>query len=108
MTTIVTKHNVIEGINSQPKLELFLLNNNKSIISSCEIYLWGGTVTSWKKENKENIFLSDKALFNGVKAIRGGIPLVFPAFGQPSHIPLPSQTNPSITSLEKNPMAQHG
>lgn len=45
---------------------------------SVEILLYGATVISWKSGNEENLFLSDKALLDGSKAVRGGIPLVFP------------------------------
>lgn len=41
------------------------------------IYLHGATVTSWKVDGKELLFLSSKAVLNGSKAIRGGIPIVF-------------------------------
>jgi glucose-6-phosphate 1-epimerase len=52
--------------------------------SNCvEIYLFGATVTSWRCDGNEKIFVSPLALFNGVKAVRGGIPVVFPQFGQP-------------------------
>jgi hypothetical protein len=43
--------------------------------------LWGATLTSWICDGVERIFLSENAIFNEVKAIRGGIPLVFPQFG---------------------------
>jgi len=46
---------------------------------SIEVLLYGATVTSWKSANgKENLFLSSKAHLDGSKAVRGGIPLVFP------------------------------
>lgn len=51
---------------------------------SCDIYAHGATVTSWKHNGEEKLFCSEKAIFNGVKAIRGGIPVVFPQFGQPN------------------------
>ncbi|KAL7751417.1 hypothetical protein RI367_003277 [Sorochytrium milnesiophthora] len=38
-------------------------------------------VTSWKVQGKEQLWLSSKAILNGSKPIRGGIPLVFPQFG---------------------------
>ncbi|KAF9194178.1 hypothetical protein BGZ51_000759 [Haplosporangium sp. Z 767] len=50
--------------------------------ASAEVYLLGATVTSWKTNNKEHIFLSEKSLLDGSRAIRGGIPLVFPVFGK--------------------------
>lgn len=51
---------------------------------SCTVNLYGATVTSWKTSNgKEQLFLSTAAKLDGSKPIRGGIPLVFPAFGPP-------------------------
>lgn len=44
-----------------------------------EILLFGATIISWKSANgKENLFLSSKAHLDGSKAVRGGVPLVFP------------------------------
>jgi len=52
--------------------------------ASAEVYLFGGTLTSWKTaDGKERIFVSPGAIYDGKKAIRGGVPLVFPQFGQP-------------------------
>ncbi len=49
---------------------------------SAEIYLHGATLTSWCVESSgEQLFLSDSAIFSAEKAVRGGIPLVFPQFG---------------------------
>lgn len=45
---------------------------------SATIHLYGATVTSWKAHGQEQLFLSQKALLDGSKPIRGGIPLVFP------------------------------
>ncbi len=50
---------------------------------SLEIYLHGATVTSWRHQNLERIFVSSLTVWNGIKAIRGGIPVVWPQFGQP-------------------------
>jgi glucose-6-phosphate 1-epimerase len=49
--------------------------------ASCEIYLHGATVTSWKVMGSELLYLSPAAVFAPGKAIRGGIPVVFPQFG---------------------------
>lgn len=41
----------------------------------------GAQVLSWKTpDGKERLFLSDKAVFDGSRAIRGGIPVCFPQF----------------------------
>lgn len=45
---------------------------------SVEILLYGATVTSWKSGGKENLWLSSEANLEGKKAVRGGIPVVFP------------------------------
>jgi hypothetical protein len=53
--------------------------------ASAIVYLWGATLTSYRTATGvENIFVSPGALFDGKKAIRGGVPVVFPQFGQPS------------------------
>lgn len=49
--------------------------------SQVEIYRHGATVTSWKIMGQELLYLSPKAVFAPGKAIRGGIPVVFPQFG---------------------------
>lgn len=51
---------------------------------SVTVHLYGATVTSWKiADGTEQLFLSEKAILDGSKAIRGGIPVVFPVFGPP-------------------------
>ncbi|GAB4848073.1 hypothetical protein Ancab_002735 [Ancistrocladus abbreviatus] len=50
--------------------------------SSAEVLLYGGQVVSWKNERKEELlFMSNKATWKPPKAIRGGIPVCFPQFG---------------------------
>ncbi|KAI9503972.1 hypothetical protein GGI25_000854 [Coemansia spiralis] len=65
--------------NSAGELERIVLKGPKD--SSAEIYVFGATVTSWKSRGKERLFVSTKAKLDGSKAVRGGIPLVFPQFG---------------------------
>ncbi|KAF1845183.1 galactose mutarotase-like protein [Cucurbitaria berberidis CBS 394.84] len=52
---------------------------------SIEVLLYGATVTSWKSNGgkTENLWLSETADVTGTKAVRGGIPVVFPVFGPP-------------------------
>ncbi|KAI8083007.1 galactose mutarotase-like domain-containing protein [Halteromyces radiatus] len=57
--------------------------------ATAKISLFGATVISWIVKDTERLFVSKKAILDGTKAIRGGIPLVFPIFGTKSHIPLP-------------------
>lgn len=49
----------------------------KNETDTVKIHLHGATVISWTRQGKELLFLSSKALLNGSKPIRGGIPLVF-------------------------------
>lgn len=52
--------------------------------ASCTIHAFGATVISYKTgAGWECLFMSRDAKKDGSKAIRGGIPLVFPQFGQP-------------------------
>jgi len=46
------------------------------------VALLGATVVSFKSgDGKERLFLSNEAVLDGSKPIRGGVPLVFPQFG---------------------------
>ena len=65
------------------------VDNSSSHTHQCEIYLFGCTITSWINGGSEKLFLSPTTPFDGVKAIRGGIPIVFPQFGQPSGSTMP-------------------
>jgi glucose-6-phosphate 1-epimerase len=52
--------------------------------ASCTVHAFGATVISFKTDSgRECLFVSRDAILDGSKAIRGGIPLVFPQFGQP-------------------------
>ena len=59
--------------------------------SEVTVYHFGAHVTSWKNAaGVEMIYTSPTAVYNGEKAIRGGIPICFPQFGK------------------KGPLRQHG
>ncbi|XP_054714433.1 uncharacterized protein LOC129224059 [Uloborus diversus] len=49
--------------------------------STVTVHLFGGTILSWTPQGKEALFVSQKSVFDGKKAIRGGVPIVFPNFG---------------------------
>lgn len=53
-------------------------------VATAEIYLQGAHVTHWHPTAAEHpvIFLSAQSLFTAGKAIRGGVPLVFPWFAE--------------------------
>lgn len=64
--------------------------------SSVTVLLYGATVLSWKAQGTEQLWLSESAKLDSSKAVRGGIPLVFPLFGPPS------------AELKAAGMVQHG
>ncbi|KAF9481423.1 galactose mutarotase-like protein [Pholiota conissans] len=58
--------------------------------STVHILFYGATIVSWKVPDKSNqsqerLFVSSKAVLDGSKPVRGGIPVVFPCFGAPTH-----------------------
>ena len=55
-------------------LDIIELRNDSD---SVKIHLHGATIISWCRNGKELLFLSSKAILDGSKPIRGGIPLVF-------------------------------
>jgi glucose-6-phosphate 1-epimerase len=59
---------------------------NHSASGACAtVYPFGATITSYiNAKGHETLFLSKLAKLDGSKATRGGIPLVFPQFGQPN------------------------
>lgn len=55
---------------------------------SAEIYLHGAHITSWRLPNgDERLFLSPRAEFAAGKAIRGGVPVIFPQFNREGPLP---------------------
>lgn len=72
------------GLGEQQKIVLSCSDaDTGAVVHAAEVYLFGATITSYIHNGDEKIFLSPSAIFNGVKAIRGGVPVVFPQFGQP-------------------------
>lgn len=81
------------GLPPQPQVNITHNNSRVSATlptgESVEILLYGATVISWKdRAGSERLWLSESAKLDGTKAVRGGIPLVFPVFGTaPDHPP---------------------
>lgn len=64
--------------------------NIENTHASAKLSLFGAHLLSFvpKHDGRERIWLSEKAVFDGSKAIRGGIPICWPWFGdckQPAH-----------------------
>lgn len=59
-----------------------------------EILLYGATITSWRNaKGEEKLWVSEKAVLDGGKAVRGGVPLVFPVCYSSGLISKLSQTD---------------
>ncbi|KAK9354128.1 galactose mutarotase-like domain-containing protein [Lipomyces doorenjongii] len=55
--------------------------------TSVKVLLHGANILSWTIAGKEQLWLSEGAVLDGSKAVRGGVPLVFPVFGKASSGP---------------------
>nr|NP_001285908.1 uncharacterized protein Dmel_CG9008, isoform D [Drosophila melanogaster]AHN54422.1 uncharacterized protein Dmel_CG9008, isoform D [Drosophila melanogaster] len=75
--------------------------------TTCTINLHGATVVSWRVNNQEQLFVSKLASFDGKKAIRGGIPFVFPQFGAWSFGPQHGFARITRWHLERPPDRLH-
>jgi glucose-6-phosphate 1-epimerase len=61
---------------------------------NAELYLQGAHITAWQPANEQPVlFLSEKSLFAPGKAIRGGIPIIFPWFGSRTATPESPRTD---------------
>jgi glucose-6-phosphate 1-epimerase len=68
-----------------PQPSASITHNNSRVTAtlptgeSVEVLLYGATIISWKDaKGDEKLWLSEKADLSGGKAVRGGVPLVFP------------------------------
>ncbi|XP_021748447.1 putative glucose-6-phosphate 1-epimerase [Chenopodium quinoa] len=72
--------------------------------ASARISLHGGQVMSWKNEHGEELlFTSSKAVFKPPKAMRGGIPLCFPQFGNCGSLEQHGFARNKVWAIDNNP-----
>lgn len=79
----------VESPGLPPQAQVNITHSNARISAvlptgeSVEILLYGATIVSWKNAaGEEKLWLSTAAKTDGTKAVRGGVPLVFPV-GEP-------------------------
>jgi len=71
------------GLGGMPRLELVAPDGARA-----EVYAHGAHVTSWVPAGGvERLFLSERSVFNGQAAIRGGVPVIFPQFSMEGPLP---------------------
>ena len=63
----------------------------ENALASARVSLFGGHVLSFipKEDHRERLWFSDKAILDGSKAIRGGIPICWPWFGNHENTAFP-------------------
>ncbi|CCW71096.1 unnamed protein product [Phytomonas sp. Hart1] len=62
---------------------------NELDLSQLTIYQQGAHITSWRtQDGEEHLYTSPKALYQPGKAIRGGVPLIFPQFSDLGPLPV--------------------
>jgi glucose-6-phosphate 1-epimerase len=77
------KAHIVSGVNGLPKVLLEHASGSRA-----EVYLHGAHVTSWiPSGGREMLFLGQHSEFSQDKAIRGGIPVVFPQFADTGPLP---------------------
>ncbi|XP_054824989.1 putative glucose-6-phosphate 1-epimerase [Prosopis cineraria] len=70
----------VEVTKDRNGVDQVVLRNHRG--ASARVSLHGGQVLSWKTERGEELlFTSSKAIFSPPRAVRGGIPICFPQFG---------------------------
>ena len=64
-----------------------------------ELYIQGAQVTAWRlRDERPVLFTSPKSAFAPGRALRGGIPIIFPWFGPSRHAPTAPQHGFARTS----------
>lgn len=92
------------GLNGLPRIVL-----THSSGASVELYRHGAHVTAWKNEGGENLlFLSRDSWFDRGHPIRGGIPIVFPQFGDQGSLPKHGFARTSEWALAKSGQLSDG
>jgi len=76
--------------------------------ASARVSLHGGQVTSWRSDRGEELlFTSNKAIFKPPKAMRGGIPVCFPQFGNCGSLEQHGFARNKIWTIDENPPPLH-
>ncbi len=77
--------------------------------ATAEVYLFGAHLTSWHPPGQPDaFFVSRQALFDGVKPIRGGIPVIFPQFADDGPLPKHGLVRTQIWRVEQSGVCPDG
>ncbi|KAF7801611.1 putative glucose-6-phosphate 1-epimerase isoform X1 [Senna tora] len=91
--------NIVQDMDGLPSVVLTEPNG-----SSVKVVLYGAQVVSWKNEQKEELlFRSSKANWKQPKAIRGGISVCFPQFGNVGSLEQQGISRNRLWTLDMDP-----
>ncbi|MCO6432306.1 MAG: D-hexose-6-phosphate mutarotase [Deltaproteobacteria bacterium] len=77
--------------------------------AEAEVYLYGAHVTAWRSPAQgELLFLSNKAVYGGGKAIRGGIPVIFPQFSGLGNLPTHGFARTALWKVDSSHVQENG
>ncbi|KAI4315499.1 hypothetical protein L6164_028299 [Bauhinia variegata] len=93
---------LVEVTKDKNGIQQVVLRNHRG--ASARVSLHGGQVLSWKTERGEELlFTSSKAIFSPPKAVRGGIPICFPQFGQRGSLEQHGFARNKMWVIDQNP-----
>lgn len=96
----------IEVTKDRNGIDQVLLRNPRG--ASARISLHGGQVLSWRTDRGEELlFTSTKAIFKPPHAVRGGIPICFPQFGNRGSLEQHGFARNKIWVIDDNPPPLH-
>lgn len=97
---------LVEIIKDKNGVQQVLLQNPRG--ASAKVSLHGGQVLSWKTDKGEELlFMSSKANFKPPAAVRGGIPICFPQFGNRGSLEQNGFARNRMWVIDENPPPLH-
>ena len=94
-----TRSQLTTGINGLAMVNAIHPNSGATL----QVYLYGANVTSYCPygiNTQDVLFVSSKAIFDGVKPIRGGIPIAFPQFAAQGPLPMHGFARTNLWTLD--------
>jgi glucose-6-phosphate 1-epimerase len=92
----------VGDIDGMKAVRMYVSDASSATESTVVVYLFGAHVTHWEERGQPPfIFLSKKAVMDGSKAIRGGIPICFPQFSNFGALPAHGFARTSAWTIEE-------
>jgi len=89
-------------INGMKAIRLTVSDASSNSESTVLVYLFGAHITHWEERGQPPfLFLSKKAILDGSKPIRGGIPICFPQFSNFGSLPAHGFARSTVWTMEE-------